>query len=72
MQDEVEKRKRRAAKFGTPLVDDGLKPALTAREQTKATRQDVEPTQQEGMPAGTEMTEAGKHDHAVDTAFLLV
>ncbi|KAL0018055.1 hypothetical protein WJX77_003983 [Trebouxia sp. C0004] len=63
-QDEVEKRKRRAAKFGTALVDNGLKPALTARELTKASRQDIEPMQQEGMPAGTEIFEAEAADQA--------
>ena len=71
-QDEVENRKRRAAKFGTPLVDDGLKPALTARELTKASRQDIEPMQQEGVPAGADIFEAGKHGHVVDAAVLLV
>jgi hypothetical protein len=67
----VEKRKRRAAKFGTALVDDGLKPALTAMELTKASRKDVEPMQQEGLPAGVELSEAGKHGHLIDTAFRL-
>jgi hypothetical protein len=65
----VEKRKRRAAKFGTALVDDGLKPALTARELNKASRQDIEPMQQEGMPADAEIFEAGMHGHVIDTAF---
>jgi len=68
----VEKRKRRAAKFGTALVDDGLKPALTARELNKASRQDIEPMQQEGMPAGVELSEAGKHGHCIDIACSLV
>ncbi len=68
----MEKRKRRAAKFGTPLVDNGLKPALTARELTKASRQDIEPMQQEGMPAGAELSVAGRHGHTIDTAFSLV
>ncbi len=69
----MEKRKRRAAKFGTPLVDDGLKPALTASELTKASRHDTEPMQQEVMPAGVmELSEAGKHGHFIDTACSLV
>ena len=68
----MEKRKRGAAKFGTSLVDSGLKPALTARELTKASRQDIEPMQQEGVPAGADIFEAGKHGHIVDTAFSLV
>ena len=72
VQDEVEKRKRRAAKFGTPLVDNGVKPALTANELTKASRQDIEPMQQEGMPPGPEVSEAGKRGHTIDTACSLV
>lgn len=63
-QDEVEKRKRRAAKFGTPLVDNGVKPALTANELTKTSRQDIEPMQQEGMPPGAEGSEAEAADQA--------
>lgn len=59
-QEEVEKRKKRAAKFGTPLVEDGLKPAITSREQTRASTQQAAPVQEEVVPADVELSEAGK------------
>ena len=56
----MEKRKKRAAKFGTPLVEDGLKPAITSREQTRASTQQAAPVQEEVVPADVELSEAGK------------
>ena len=64
----MDKRKKRAAKFGTPLVEDGLKPAITSRELIKAPTQKALPLAEEVVPAGVELSEAGKHGlirHAV-------
>ena len=60
MQDEVEKRRQRARKFGTTLVQDGLQPALTAVQAAKAeAMQDAKRTS-EAVHAKPELTDAGE------------
>lgn len=59
-QDEIEKRQKRAAKFGTPLVNNGLQPALTAKEDTKASVpvQNAVDLLQDATPVASELSEA--------------
>ena len=58
LQEEVEKRRQRAQKFGTPLVEDGLQPALTSK-QAKEAKQIAVRISEVDAPANTELTDAG-------------
>ena len=61
MQEEVEKRRQRARKFGTSLVEDGLQPALTAIQAAKAEALQENAKRTSGaVPARTELTDAGE------------
>ena len=60
MQEEVEKRRQRAQKFGTPLVENGLQPALTSK-QAKAAKESAAPISEAPALANTELTDAGVH-----------
>lgn len=60
MQEEVEKRRQRAQKFGTLLVEGGLQPALTSK-QAKEAKQSAVRTSEAAGPADAELTEAGAH-----------
>ena len=60
VQEEADKRRQRAQKFGTPLVQNGLQPALTSKQAAKpkeVQQHAVGPS--EAAPANAEMTDAG-------------
>lgn len=60
VQEEAEKRRQRAQKFGTPLVQNGLQPALTSKQAAKPKEaQQLAVEASEAAPANAEMTDAG-------------
>ena len=69
VQAEVEKRRQRARKFGTALVEDGLQPALTSQQATKA-QQKAEHVAAAAVSGDVEITEAGEHAHIRAMALL--
>ena len=67
VQEEVEKRRQRAQKFGTPLVENGLQPALTGKQAKEADQSAVH-ISEAAAPASTELTDAGVY---IYSAFLM-
>ncbi|KAL3155030.1 hypothetical protein ABBQ38_011552 [Trebouxia sp. C0009 RCD-2024] len=64
-QEEAEKRRQRAQKFGTPLVQNGLQPALTSKQAAKPKEaQQLAVEASEAAPANAEMTDAELADQA--------
>ena len=62
VQEEVEKRRHRAQKFGTDLVENGLQPALTSK-QAKEAKQSAVHISAAATPANAELTDAGVQNH---------
>ena len=68
VQEEVAKRRQRAQKFGTPLVENGLQPALTGK-QAKEANQSAVHISEAAAPANTELTDAGVYTYSAYLIF---